>query len=544
MSDKSSRAAVLHSPPSESNLSLRDQSNVSLTAGKIMAHEARTTSGSIPSNNENSAANHGLARSSSNASSVGLDPNFDAEAARLQMDLLYESEKAKRATLQNLTGSRDQELARLLRVMEKLMDKRSVLKKKERILSSQAGQLLKGLKTEEVRVNKLSTVVTRIHKQRKHELSKISEPSWAVPHHYHMTAIEHSSGHSQPHVMDVGSMIRGHLRIYAMANSTVRFQRNATHVLGKAKSSRLRVSEQIKKVYRELRSTRAYIKEYEKMLDVVRPKLVDSKISYLKTLAVDEALLQSSSAEVKSSLTVETNRDLPGSGGSDDEEEKVPSPIRPSAMSPTSTAPFAEEVAIRSDLHRYEGDRRKKPRPPSLAPPREMKREQIQQPSTPRPNREGYRNIKMRFFQALNLSPPVLKESQEEEKGETPNKSSSVTRASPSPAASADNVQQTVIKDDWALLKRCFEELDPLDKAKQAAWEELESVLDKRERIVYALHKHGAATQEEEAASSAPAATDATSSGPSSPSQNASATSNTGHGDSGVSPSKVNVARD
>lgn len=135
------------------------------------------------------------------------------------MERLADQEKAKRSTLAVITESREVALAKLMDLQDRVFHQHSHLKRKERLVLAQAGQLLKALKDEEGRVNVLSTIVHRLHKQRKQQLTRITEPSWAVPHHYHMTAVEHAMGHTQPHVLDVGSMIRGHLRLFAMGKA-------------------------------------------------------------------------------------------------------------------------------------------------------------------------------------------------------------------------------------------------------------------------------------------------------------------------------------
>jgi len=192
-------------------------------------------------------------------------------------DSLARRETHKRAYLSEMTSQREALIPRFTDLETRIVRKQQLLKRRERVLSAQCGQLLKAFKTEEARVNKLSKAVHRIGKTKKELLARITEPAWAVPHHYHMTAIEHTTGHTQPHVMEVGTMIRGHLKIYAIANSSTRFQKHANHVSEKAKAVRSKISEQIKKVYSELRLTRGHIRETESLLAVLRDRTKGKK---------------------------------------------------------------------------------------------------------------------------------------------------------------------------------------------------------------------------------------------------------------------------
>lgn len=142
----------------------------------------------------------------------------------------------------------------------------------EKGLSFQAGQLLSAMQQEETRATEYSTTVRRVRQTRKKMLAKIKNPRWEVIHHYHMTCVEHANGHEQAHVMDVGEMVPGHLRMFAMARWGALYQKSMLYALERAKKQRNGAHEQIKKVYRQLREIRNDMKQIEKLLDAIKKK--------------------------------------------------------------------------------------------------------------------------------------------------------------------------------------------------------------------------------------------------------------------------------
>ncbi len=70
----------------------------------------------------------------------------------------------------------------------------NTLRGMERTLSSSAGGLLKRLQLEEQTSTQLSQIIKKYKQDHKKLLAKINNPRWEVPHHYHMTCIEHHLG--------------------------------------------------------------------------------------------------------------------------------------------------------------------------------------------------------------------------------------------------------------------------------------------------------------------------------------------------------------
>ena len=160
----------------------------------------------------------------------------------------------------------------LLSLYETTLNKLFLLRSTERLLSSQSGQLLKALQAEEGQLTTLNSTLKRIRHQHKKLLGRITAPRWEVRHHYHMTCIEHSLGHRQPHVMDVAEMLPGHLRLYAIARCHALVKRGITGGVMRAKGERNSAADQIKEGYRQLRETRSEMKELGRLLEAMNAK--------------------------------------------------------------------------------------------------------------------------------------------------------------------------------------------------------------------------------------------------------------------------------
>jgi len=118
----------------------------------------------------------------------------------------------------------------------------------------------------------ISETIRKVRHVRKKLLARIVSPRWEIPHHYHMTCCEHILGHTQPHVMDVGEMLPGHLRLFSHARRTTLFTKALIYSLARAKAERKNASEKIKEVYRELRRTRGELKEIDRAMASTQDK--------------------------------------------------------------------------------------------------------------------------------------------------------------------------------------------------------------------------------------------------------------------------------
>jgi len=179
---------------------------------------------------------------------------------------ILKEEQARLASLKEEEVKHKEIAERIVKLYHQTRTRQDHLLERERVFSKQAGQLLNALRREEAAATKVSATIRRIRQVRKQLLGRITTPRWEIPHHYHMTCSEHILGRPQAHIMDVGEMIPGHLRLYCYARQNILLTKSLIFALGKAKEARKIASEQIKDVYRQLRSTRAECKEIEKLL--------------------------------------------------------------------------------------------------------------------------------------------------------------------------------------------------------------------------------------------------------------------------------------
>mmetsp|Transcript_13879 Transcript_13879/g.19268 ORF Transcript_13879/g.19268 Transcript_13879/m.19268 type:complete len:410 (+) Transcript_13879:130-1359(+) len=161
--------------------------------------------------------------------------------------------------LEETKQKRDGVLKELKQMIEKYTQLHTRLRRQERTLSIKANQHMKGMRAMETQIKAIHDYLTRCKDMHAKMLSSITQPSWAISHHYHMTSIEHTMGHTQPHILEVGDMIRGHLHIYAMANCTTQYRKQAELHLRKANADRVKAAEKVKLVYAKLRKVRTSI---------------------------------------------------------------------------------------------------------------------------------------------------------------------------------------------------------------------------------------------------------------------------------------------
>lgn len=146
-------------------------------------------------------------------------------------------------------------------IVNELNQQLNQFKTLERTHSQQAGQLLKRLQQQNHDTSVLTNLVKALRSARKRLLSRITNPRWEVRHTYFMTAFEHSLGHKQAHVIDVGELLPGHLRIYAIAKHSVLTQKMLMSSLTKLKSEQQNQQQSLKFFTDELTETRERMKQ-------------------------------------------------------------------------------------------------------------------------------------------------------------------------------------------------------------------------------------------------------------------------------------------
>ncbi|GAB5359586.1 hypothetical protein AAMO2058_000556200 [Amorphochlora amoebiformis] len=185
--------------------------------------------------------------------------------------------------LKSTVDARETLLKDLKGVIEKYTHLHTQLRRQERTLSIQANQHMKQMRAMETQIKAIHDYLTRSKEMHGKMLGAITQPSWAVAHHYHMTSIEHTMGHTQPHILEVGDMIRGHHHIYAMANCTTHYRKQAELHLRKANNDRAKAADKVKQVYGKLRKVRSSIIKSLKILNTATKTVGTNRLDIGKT---------------------------------------------------------------------------------------------------------------------------------------------------------------------------------------------------------------------------------------------------------------------
>mmetsp|Transcript_11062 Transcript_11062/g.27178 ORF Transcript_11062/g.27178 Transcript_11062/m.27178 type:complete len:316 (-) Transcript_11062:176-1123(-) len=190
-----------------------------------------------------------------------------------------------RAKLKSTSEAREATVGKMKEMIEKYTHLHTQLRRQERTLSIQANQHMKSMRAMEAQIKAIHDYLTRCKEMHARMLASITAPSWAVSHHYHMTSIEHTMGHSQPHILEVGDMIRGHLHIYAMANCTTQYRKQAELHYRKANADRANSAEKMKQVYAKLRKVRSSIIKTLKVLNTATKTVGSNRLDIRKAAA-------------------------------------------------------------------------------------------------------------------------------------------------------------------------------------------------------------------------------------------------------------------
>lgn len=192
-------------------------------------------------------------------------------------------EEKARTALKTIVEERESKLKELKEIIEKYTKINSQLRRSERTLSIKANQRIKSMRATESQIKSIQDYLTRCKEMHSKMLGGITAPSWAVAHHYHMTSIEHTMGHTQPHVLEVGDMIRGHIHLYAMANCTTQYRKQAEIHLRKANSDCSKAADKVKSVYAKLRGVRSNIIKSLKVLNLATKTVGTNRLDLTKS---------------------------------------------------------------------------------------------------------------------------------------------------------------------------------------------------------------------------------------------------------------------
>jgi len=199
-------------------------------------------------------------------------PGF-LEHASVQKKLLAKIEDIARTTLE----ARQQEIAqsrlKILELYDQTNVRIGILRKHLRKLSSFAEDLsrLGRMKTSES--DDLLKGLTLFEQQRKHLMEAMTNPEWARPHCFYMFAIEHFRGNKQAHLTELAEAIPGNLAITAVANHSIQQFNRTFEKYEEVSTDRTLLEEKLKLVTKKREICRAHLRDYNKMLFVMKKKM-------------------------------------------------------------------------------------------------------------------------------------------------------------------------------------------------------------------------------------------------------------------------------
>lgn len=199
-------------------------------------------------------------------------PGF-LEHARVQKMRLTSMEDMARTTLE----ARQQEIAqsrlKILELYDQAKVRIGILRKHLRKLSSFAEDLSRLGRMKTLESDDLLTGLTLFEHQRKYLMEAMTDPEWARPHCFYMFAIEHFRGNKQAHLTELAEAIPGNLAITAVANHSIQRFNQTFEKYEEVSTDRTLLEEKLKLVTKKREICRAHLRDYYKMLLVMKNKL-------------------------------------------------------------------------------------------------------------------------------------------------------------------------------------------------------------------------------------------------------------------------------
>ena len=133
------------------------------------------------------------------------------------MRKLESYEQERRGKLGSVTDCMCTIMAKLEALYHSASIRAKKLRRSSTLISVMVDELsLKG-REKEANAKKLLGKLKQFEDTRTTLLRRLKNPSWEVPHHFHMTALEHFRGHRQPHLFDIAEALPDQMRVCAIA---------------------------------------------------------------------------------------------------------------------------------------------------------------------------------------------------------------------------------------------------------------------------------------------------------------------------------------
>lgn len=393
------------------------------------------------------------------------------------------TELEKRQALERINSQRESIIGKAASLLNKLSTKAELVRRQIRMLEEQQLVCTKRMKRYSSRIESCLHATKKIAEQRKIFVQRMRDPGWETPHHFHLTALDHYSGNPQPSLMDIATMIKGHLRICAAARSLISSQR-LTHEL----VDRLRKEIQNEKLCegKVTSMLSAKKKESSEILHVVgiinqrygaeieRYRRLRSKADAetADASADPDAMLKRGSANRNRYLSIKMRYFGTLDKGSQPTKpqrnsESVPFIPGVPGIDPNQKSGTMTQSRIRLDI---DSDPSKSPGSKALA---ESSQDvpAVDVSTNANSNNNNNTQTKKREGSVSSILSNLLS-------GRKKDKDGKEKQSEPSS-----------ILEEWTELTLLVDEMDNANRTQQQAWEELESILDRRERLQHTLEE-------------------------------------------------------
>jgi len=195
------------------------------------------------------------------------------EHAKSQHQRLAMIEASTRTNLKAIQQQIEQSRVKVLELYAKANSRIGVLRKYQRQLSSFAEDLSRLGRLKTTQADEILAALTLFDSQRKQLMDEMIEPQWTRPHCFYMFAIEHFRGNKQAHLLELAEAMPGNLAITAVANRSVQQHRETFEKYEELTADRSLLEEKLCVVTKRREICRAHLKDYKKMLIVMKNKM-------------------------------------------------------------------------------------------------------------------------------------------------------------------------------------------------------------------------------------------------------------------------------
>jgi len=195
------------------------------------------------------------------------------EHAKSQNERLARIEASTKTNLRAIQQQIEQSRVKVLELYEKANSRIGVLRKYQRKLSSFAEDLSRLGRLKTTQADEILTTLTLFDSQHKQLMDEMVDPQWTRPHCFYMFAIEHFRGNKQAHLLELAEAMPGNLAITAVANRSVQHHKETFQKYEELTADRTLLEEKLGVVTKRREICRAHLKDYKKMLIVMKNKM-------------------------------------------------------------------------------------------------------------------------------------------------------------------------------------------------------------------------------------------------------------------------------